>query len=186
MMISDKQSTVLGITLSHSVALQITVPATLASHPLIYLDKNGVVFMNHKVENEESSAVRQAKNKLKETVDEIATEISEQIHAVKSSLENHKFCNLSEVVVRPEDTADDLRRKVRIATILGTLQATLTNFRYLRGIWKTNTEEESLLGVSLTGILDNPLLTLENDDLDLLLQDLRDVAVETTKSGQRD
>ncbi len=96
-------------------------------------------------------------------------------------LRKSQVCNLSEVVVRPEDTAKSLRRKVRIATILGTLQATLTNFRYLRGIWKTNTEEESLLGVSLTGILDNPLLTLENDDLDLLLQDLRDVAVETNK-----
>lgn len=96
-------------------------------------------------------------------------------------LRKSQVCNLSEVVVRPEDTAKSLRRKVRIATILGTLQATLTNFRYLRGIWKTNTEEESLLGVSLTGILDNPLLTLENEDLDLLLQDLRDVAVETNK-----
>ncbi len=96
-------------------------------------------------------------------------------------LRKSQVCNLSEVVVRPEDTAESLRRKVRIATILGTLQATLTDFRYLRGIWKTNTEEESLLGVSLTGILDNPLLTLENEDLDLLLQDLRDVAVETNK-----
>jgi ribonucleoside-triphosphate reductase len=96
-------------------------------------------------------------------------------------LRKSQVCNLSEVVVRPEDTAKSLRRKVRIATILGTLQATLTDFRYLRGIWKTNTEEESLLGVSLTGILDNPLLTLENEDLDILLEDLRDVAIETNK-----
>ena len=96
-------------------------------------------------------------------------------------LRKSQVCNLSEVVVRPEDTAESLRRKVRIATILGTLQATLTDFRYLRGIWKTNTEEESLLGVSLTGILDNPLLTLENEDLDLLLEDLRDVAISTNK-----
>ena len=96
-------------------------------------------------------------------------------------LRKSQVCNLSEVVVRPEDTAESLRRKVRVATILGTLQATLTDFRYLRGIWKANTEEESLLGVSLTGILDNPLLTLENEDLDLLLEDLRDVAVETNK-----
>ena len=96
-------------------------------------------------------------------------------------LRKSQVCNLSEVVVRPEDTAESLRRKVRIATILGTLQATLTDFRYLRGIWKANTEEESLLGVSLTGILDNPLLTLENEDLDLLLEDLRDVAIETNK-----
>ena len=96
-------------------------------------------------------------------------------------LRKSQVCNLSEVVVRPEDTAESLRRKVRIATILGTLQATLTDFRYLRGIWKTNTEEESLLGVSLTGILDNPLLTLENDDLDLLLEDLRDISIATNK-----
>ena len=96
-------------------------------------------------------------------------------------LRKSQVCNLSEVVVRPEDTAESLRRKVRIATILGTLQATLTDFRYLRGVWKTNTEEESLLGVSLTGILDNPLLTLENEDLDLLLEDLRDVAISTNK-----
>ena len=96
-------------------------------------------------------------------------------------LRKSQVCNLSEVVVRPEDTAQSLRRKVRIATILGTLQATLTDFRYLRNIWKTNTEEEALLGVSLTGILDNPLLTLENDDLDLLLEDLRDVSIATNK-----
>ena len=96
-------------------------------------------------------------------------------------LRKSQVCNLSEVVVRPEDTAQSLRRKVRIATILGTLQATLTDFRYLRNIWKTNTEEEALLGVSLTGILDNPLLTLENEDLDLLLEDLRDVAIATNK-----
>ncbi len=96
-------------------------------------------------------------------------------------LRKSQVCNLSEVVVRPEDTAECLRRKVRIATILGTLQATLTDFRYLRNIWKTNTEEESLLGVSLTGILDNPLLTLENEDLDLLLEDLRDLSIATNK-----
>ena len=96
-------------------------------------------------------------------------------------LRKSQVCNLSEVVVRPEDTAESLRRKVRVATILGTLQATLTDFRYLRNIWKTNTEEESLLGVSLTGILDNPLLTLENEDLDLLLEDLRDVSITTNK-----
>ena len=96
-------------------------------------------------------------------------------------LRKSQVCNLSEVVVRPEDTAESLRRKVRIATILGTLQATLTDFRYLRNIWKTNTEEEALLGVSLTGILDNPLLTLENEDLDLLLEDLRDVSIATNK-----
>ena len=96
-------------------------------------------------------------------------------------LRKSQTCNLSEVVVRPEDTARSLGRKVRLATILGTLQATLTDFRYLRGIWKANTQEEALLGVSLTGILDNPLLTLENKDLHGLLENLRDIAIETNK-----
>lgn len=68
------------------------------------------------------------------------------------------FCNLSEVVARPDDTLDDLKRKVRIATLIGTLQSTLTNFRYLRAIWKKNAEEERLLGVSITGIMDHPVL----------------------------
>lgn len=66
-----------------------------------------------------------------------------------------QFCNLTEVVVRPEDGPDDLKRKVRLATILGTIQSTFTDFRYLRNIWRKNTEEERLLGVSLTGIADN-------------------------------
>ena len=86
-MISVKQSTVLGTTQNHSAALQITVPAILASLPLIYLVQNGVAYMNHKAENEEYSAVRLVKNKLQETVDEIVNEISERTHAVKSSLD---------------------------------------------------------------------------------------------------
>jgi ribonucleoside-triphosphate reductase (thioredoxin) len=82
-------------------------------------------------------------------------------------LRPNQFCNLSEVVVRPKDTLEHLERKVRIATILGTLQATLTDFRYLRSVWKKNTEEEALLGVSLTGIMDHPFLnnTLNHDAL---------------------
>ena len=74
-------------------------------------------------------------------------------------LRPYQFCNLSEVVVRATDTLADLKRKVRVAAILGTLQTTLTDFRYLRAIWKKNTEEESLLGVSLTGIMDHPVLS---------------------------
>lgn len=70
-------------------------------------------------------------------------------------LRPYQFCNLSEVVVRHYDNEESLLRKVRLATVLGTLQATLTDFKYLRNIWKRNTEEERLLGVSLTGILDN-------------------------------
>ena len=69
-------------------------------------------------------------------------------------LRPYQFCNLSEVIVRSNDTEDTLKYKVKIATILGTLQATMTDFRYLRNIWKKNTEEEALLGVSLTGIMD--------------------------------
>ena len=73
-------------------------------------------------------------------------------------LRDQQFCNLSEVVVRSEDTIQDLEEKVRIATILGTLQATLTDFKYLNPQWRINTEEEALLGVSLTGIMDHPIL----------------------------
>ena len=74
-------------------------------------------------------------------------------------LRPYQFCNLSEVVVRANDTLESLRLKVRSAAILGTLQATLTDFRYLRKIWKDNTEEEALLGVSLTGIMDHPVMS---------------------------
>jgi hypothetical protein len=135
---------------------------------------NGVAYMNHKAENEEYSAVRQVKNKLQETVDEIVNEISERTHAVKSSLDQINSATFQKLSSDRKIRLTSLRRKVRIATILGTLQATLTNFRYLRGIWKTNTEEESFLGVSLTGILDNPLLTLENENLDTASRNLRD------------
>jgi len=74
-------------------------------------------------------------------------------------LRPHQFCNLTEVVVRADDDWDSLKRKVRLATILGTFQSTLTDFKYLRKVWKQNTEEERLLGVSLTGIFDNKLMT---------------------------
>ena len=78
-------------------------------------------------------------------------------------LRNKQFCNLTEVVVRPKDTWKDLENKVELATILGTFQATLTNFRYLTKAWKTNTEEEALLGVSLTGIMDNTNMVKGNN-----------------------
>ncbi len=73
-------------------------------------------------------------------------------------LRPYQFCNLSEIVVRATDTKEDLLRKARLATILGTLQSTLTHFPYLRKVWQKNTEEERLLGVSMTGIMDNALL----------------------------
>ena len=103
-------------------------------------------------------------------------------------LRPYQFCNLSEVVVRESDTQDTLLRKVRLATILGTLQATQTNFRYINKRWKNNTEEEALLGVSLTGIMDNVFTTgqyweqgMEGNVLQFLLPTLREEAVKTNK-----
>jgi ribonucleoside-triphosphate reductase len=93
-------------------------------------------------------------------------------------LRPYQFCNLSEVVIRSTDTEQDLERKVAIATILGTLQSTYTKFPYLRKVWEENTNEERLLGVSLTGIMDNPLTTTANPDLKGLLERLRAVSVE--------
>ena len=96
-------------------------------------------------------------------------------------LRPYQFCNLTEVVCRESDTIESLKQKVEVATILGTLQSTLTNFKYLRKIWKQNTEEERLLGVSLTGILDCPLLTPRNITLKDTLENLKNIAVETNK-----
>lgn len=94
-------------------------------------------------------------------------------------LRPYQFCNLTEVVVRATDGIEDLERKVRLATILGTIQSTYTYFPYLRKIWKKNTEEERLLGVSLTGIMDNPLMTTRNAGLEKTLEHLRSIAVDT-------
>jgi ribonucleoside-diphosphate reductase alpha chain len=113
-------------------------------------------------------------------------------------LRDREFCNLSEVVIRSRDGIDDIKRKVRLATILGTLQTTLTNFRYLGKKWKDNTEEEALLGVSLTGIMDHPALSgkyvedsvwldeeetkaMRESDLERWLTQLKEVAVDTNK-----
>ena len=96
-------------------------------------------------------------------------------------LRGYQFCNLSEVVVRETDTLDSLKKKVRIATILGTLQSTLTDFKYLRKVWKDNTEEERLLGVSLTGIMDHHVLS-KNVDSKRWLEEMRQEAVDTNKN----
>jgi ribonucleoside-diphosphate reductase alpha chain len=96
-------------------------------------------------------------------------------------LRPNQFCNLSEVVVRSDDTVENLKRKVRIASILGTLQATLTDFRYLRSKWKHNTEEEALLGVSMTGIQDCKLTNGVKNGLPALLEELKQQAVDTNK-----
>lgn len=121
-------------------------------------------------------------------------------------LRPYQFCNLTEVVVRAGDSFEELKRKVKRASILGTLQSSLTDFRYLRGIWKRNTEEEALLGVSLTGIMDHPVLSgatpLKDyspcgdyeydmagfegvDDLSQVLEALKETAIETNKEWSK-
>ncbi len=94
-------------------------------------------------------------------------------------LRPYQFCNLTEVVVRAEDTPADIADKVEIATILGTWQSTLTKFPYLRKVWQKNTEEERLLGVSLTGIMDNKVMGEVNEESRRILRELKQVAVET-------
>ena len=94
-------------------------------------------------------------------------------------LRPYQFCNLSSVIVRSGDTVDQLRDKVAMATILGTFQSTMTNFPYLRKVWQTNTEEERLLGVSMTGIMDNPLLNNPDDpNLPAILESLKNVSID--------
>lgn len=135
--------------------------------------------------NRQASIVQAGKNGRRDAAHDFGTNPCSEI-----ILRDRQFCNLSEVVVRAGDTFEDLKRKVRIAAILGTLQATLTNFRYLSKKWKDNTEEEALLGVSLTGIMDHPIMaggqwekaqeggvyTLEHT-----LEALKEVAIETNK-----
>ena len=96
-------------------------------------------------------------------------------------LRPYQFCNLTEVVIRERDKFDDLKKKVMLATILGTVQSTLTKFPYLRKVWNNNTEEERLLGVSLTGIMDNELTNGRKHGLEKTLTALREVAVETNR-----
>jgi ribonucleoside-diphosphate reductase alpha chain len=102
-------------------------------------------------------------------------------------LRPYQFCNLSEVVVRSTDTVEDLVRKVELAAILGTLQSTLSDFRYINKRWKNNTEEERLLGVSLTGIMDHSLLNgsnpadINHGNLPRALQKMRETAVKTNQ-----
>lgn len=96
-------------------------------------------------------------------------------------LRNQGFCNLSEVVVREDDTLDILKEKARVATIIGTFQSTLTNFRYLRSSWKKNAQEERLLGVSLTGIMDHPILSKVTDETKKWLSELKEVVYQTNE-----
>ena len=96
-------------------------------------------------------------------------------------LRSKQFCNLSEVVIRSTDTMATLKEKVRLATILGTFQSTLTNFKYLSNAWTKNTKEERLLGVSLTGIMDSTLTNGTDEGLEARLAELKEVAVKTNE-----
>lgn len=130
--------------------------------------------------NRVASQAQAAKNGRREEADFGTNPCSEII------LRSKQFCNLTEVIARKEDSLDDLKRKVRLASIVGTLQATLTDFRYLSKRWRDNTEDEALLGVSLTGIMDNPLLNSDGnfnfmDDLKSTLGELKNVAIDTNK-----
>ena len=124
--------------------------------------------------NRQASKVQAAKNGRRDPNYEFGTNPCSEI-----ILRPNQFCNLTECVVRDTDTLEDLERKVRLATILGTIQSTYTKFPYLRKVWTTNTEEERLLGVSLTGIMDNALMTCRNEGLENTLEHLRTVAVDT-------
>jgi len=126
--------------------------------------------------NRQSAIKQAAKNGRRETDHDFGCNPCSEI-----ILRPYQFCNLSEVVVRESDTIEVLKNKVRLATILGTFQSTLTNFKYLRHVWKKNTEEERLLGVSLTGIMDSTLTATSGNKLETLLEMLRDISVQTNK-----
>ena len=96
-------------------------------------------------------------------------------------LRPYQFCNLTEAVIRHDDTKESLLRKVRLATILGTIQSSFTKFPYLRKVWQRNTEEERLLGVSFTGIYDNKLTCTQGEELNVILTQLREMARATNK-----
>ncbi|MDP7368603.1 MAG: ribonucleoside-triphosphate reductase, partial [Candidatus Pacebacteria bacterium] len=96
-------------------------------------------------------------------------------------LRSREFCNLTECVIRRRDNVESLKKKVRLATILGTFQSTLTGFKYLTGEWKRNCEEERLLGVSFTGIMDSPLTNGIKKGLDERLQELKDECIRTNR-----
>ena len=124
--------------------------------------------------NRQAAKVQAAKNGRRDPDHEFGTNPCSEI-----ILRDSQFCNLTECVVRATDSLADLERKVKLATILGTIQSTYTNFPYLSKEWKDNTEEERLLGVSLTGIMDNQLMTLKNGGLAKTLGYLKDVAINT-------
>jgi len=124
--------------------------------------------------NRQASKVQAAKNGRRDATYEFGTNPCSEI-----ILRPMQFCNLTEVVVRATDSIGDLEKKVRMATILGTIQSSFTKFPYLRKIWQKNTEEERLLGVSMTGIMDNSRMTTKNAGLEKTLEHLKSIAVIT-------
>ena len=124
--------------------------------------------------NRQASQKQAAKNGRRDPDSDFGTNPCSEI-----ILKNAEFCNLTECVVRATDNIEDIERKVKYATILGTIQSTYTKFPYLSKDWTDNTEEERLLGVSLTGIMDNPLMTSANAGLAKTLEHLRNVAITT-------
>jgi len=138
----------------------------------LYQSKSG----ERGVFNRQSAQKKAAQNKRRESDIEFGTNPCSEI-----ILRPNQFCNLTEVVCRSGDTKTTLKNKIEMATILGTIQATFTNFGYLRKRWQNNTEEERLLGVSLTGIMDCPVLNGTSSNLPSTLEYLRSVAVETNK-----
>lgn len=128
--------------------------------------------------NREAAKQQAAKNGRRDINHEFGTNPCSEI-----ILRSMQFCNLTECVVRAGDTQATLKRKVKLATILGTIQSTLTDFRYLRPEWQNNTSEERLLGVSMTGILDNDFMAGRQGKRELAkaLEELREYAVKTNK-----
>ena len=161
----------------------------LANNSACYTEKPGMeVFMREwlalmesksgerGIFNREASQKQAAKNGRRDSNYEFGTNPCSEI-----ILRPYQFCNLTEVVVRADDTLLSLSRKVKLATILGTVQSTLTNFPYLRDVWKQNTEEERLLGVSLTGIMDCERTNGTSGDLSRLLKTLKEASVNTNE-----
>ena len=123
--------------------------------------------------NREASQKQAAKNGRRDASYDFGTNPCSEI-----ILRPYQFCNLSSCIIRSTDDVNSISNKIRLATILGTFQASLTDFPYLRKVWQKNTEEEALLGVSMTGILDNTLLNNPDDaELPERLEKLRDIAI---------
>lgn len=155
--------------------------ATYAETPTIgqFMREWSSIYESHSGErgifNRDASQKQAAKNGRRDSTYDFGTNPCSEI-----ILRPYQFCNLSSCIIRSSDTFADISHKIRMATILGTFQASLTDFPYLRKIWEKNTKEEALLGVSMTGILDNTLLNDPNDEqLPKRLEELRAIAIAT-------